>query len=600
VLALEHEGELSRMAGGEISKHFGDAGDPVWKAYNPKDLIESGKMSKEKRVLVDIGAQDPYFLDDNVRFADALDKKGIGYELKIWDGEGRAEKKHNWDTWSPLLPSWIAFHQKSFGKPGAVDLEGVKDVTDTVRADRSKGLKATEQELRERAGKLSAQIPAITDAEQALSLITYSEPRRSIARPLADLARAGEEIKQVVRALEREPHVHVLEARIGKAEGLVEEHASRVRRARNAFVGTAVLQVKAKPGALDALPGPAKADLGKVLEIIPEMRGALEKLATVRPGVFAGKDEITGLAFSAQLRDFVKSKHFDEKKDRAGLVEFIDRMAERRFDWRRGGYSNAVTAVMNTIFQHPGIVLQLTMASRKDDTLKYKTFYPGDPASTVKPMGDLESAFSRVDSTDSGFGGLPSADLGYERAILRIVRNALCPPAESMPDTRAFGQRTNMPVAEGLAKLRGREMLYGYAMNLKTGDDLVKAVLSQGKEGLAMADTKISVRGGPFENVHFPVFYDFDPQTRTIEMQHWSLGATRVKVDELRFEDVGIYYEPHADLEPFLTPEKQGNWKAIKAARRFAEGLEPEEEKVPSWSSDKSASSGKRWSPEDD
>ncbi|HEY4220478.1 MAG TPA: hypothetical protein VGO62_04030, partial [Myxococcota bacterium] len=324
--------------------------------------------------------------------------------------------------------------------------------------------------------------------------------------------------------------------------------------------------VQAAPGAIEKLPPDVQQHLRAAIRAVPELAQGIAKLATVRPAVFLGEDDITGLNFAAQLHAFVGSDQFSAKKDARGLGEMLDRMAERRYDWRRGGFSNAVTATMNTIFNHPGIVLSLTSASRRDETLQFPTFYPGDPATRLRPMGDLQSAFSRVDQTDSDMGHLPGAELGYERAILRIVRDVLCPPADSMPDTRAFGQRTNMPVAEGLAKLRGREVLYGYAMNIKTGDDLVAAVQSQGKEGLAMSDMKLGYNG-KLESVHFPVFYDYDDKTRTIEMQHWGAGPVRLKVDGLQLDDVGVYYEPTQGMAPFLTPEKQKNWDAIRRAR---------------------------------
>jgi hypothetical protein len=183
------------MAAGEISKHFGDQGDPAWKRFNPKDLVEAGKLDKKKRVLVDIGAQDPYFLEDNLRFADALDKQGAKYELKIWDGDGKAEKKHNWDTWSGLLSSWVAFHQETFGKPGQVVTEGVHDVAKALRAEKAAAQKKHEAELRARVGKLMSELPVISEADKQQSLIVYSEPRRSVVRPLAELARNVEELK---------------------------------------------------------------------------------------------------------------------------------------------------------------------------------------------------------------------------------------------------------------------------------------------------------------------------------------------------------------------------------------------------------------------
>jgi hypothetical protein len=50
-------------------------------------------------------------------------------------------------------------------------------------------------------------------------------------------------------------------------------------------------------------------------------------------------------------------------------------------------------------------------------------------------------------------------------------------------------------------------------------------------------------------------------------MQHWGAGPVRLKVDGLQLDDVGVYYEPTQGMAPFLTPEKQKNWDAIRRAR---------------------------------
>ncbi len=576
VLALEHTGgELGKVASGEISKHLGPVNDPIWAQVNPLDLVQSGKLNgrgaaggKAPRVLVDIGADDPYFIDDNLAFGRALADKKVPFEMHIYGGD--TDKKHNWDTWAALLPSWIAFHQTTFGKAGKVALKDVVDVTDMVKVDRDAARHKLEKDLAKRMDAIGRAIPSLTDDERSREVIGYSEGRRSVYRPLAQLQDGIDDAKRELAGLKGKP-LHVLEARVSRLEGRVGELRERLERGRRSIMGSTPPPVRALPGAIEKLPGDVQADLKAAIAEVPELANPLAKLATIRPSVFVGVDEITGVSFAKQLRTFVKSGVFNPDKESRGIAEFIDRMAERRYDWRRGGFSNAVTATMNTIFNHPGIVLNLTTASREGETLEFPTFYAGDPATRVRPMGDLKAAFSRVDETDSDMGGLPGAELGYERAILRIVRDVLCPPKSSMPDHRAFGQRTNMPVAEGLAKLRGREVLYGYAMKIKTGDDLVKAVQSQGKEGLAMSDMKLGYNG-QLVGIHFPVFYDYDEKTRTIEMQHWGAGATRLKVDGLQLDDVGVYYEPTAGMQEFLTPEKQSNWDAIRAAR---EGREP-------------------------
>ena len=160
-----------------------------------------------------------------------------------------------------------------------------------------------------------------------------------------------------------------------------------------------------------------------------------------------------------------------------------------------------------------------------------------------------------------------------------------------MPSDRAFGQRTNMPVAEGLAKVRGREVQYGYAFAIKSGRDLEEALLTQGTEGLAMADTKISYAGAPFVSVHFPVFYGYDAKTRTVLMQEWSRGPVRMNLDDLKLDEVSLYFEPHKDLERFLTPEKQANWKDIQRAR----GITVDNDVKPSYDTKNKSKSGSKW-----
>lgn len=574
VLALEHKGgELGKLAAGEMSKHLGPEGHPVWSQVNPLDLVASGKLgNKPPRVLVDIGADDPYFVDDNLAFGRALADAKVPHELKVYGGD--TDKKHNWDTWATLFPSWIAFHQETFGKAGDVKLKGVVDLTADVTKERGEARAKLEKELAGRIDTMARQIPSLTSDDRAHEVISYSESKRYVHRPLAALQEGIDGVKRDLQTLEGKP-LHVLEARVGPLEGRVSELQMRLERGRSSLIGVTPAPVQAAPGALEKLPGNVLADLKAAMSAVPELAKPLAKLATVRPGVFIGNDDMTGVNFAKQLREFVTSDVFDAKKDSRGMAEFIERMAERRYDWRRGGFSNAVTATMNTIFNHPGIVLTLTTASRRDQALEFPAFYAGDPATKLRPMGDFKAAFSNVSGTDSSFGHLPSADLGYERAILRMVRDELCPPKDSMPDTRAFGQRTNMPVAEGLAKLRGREVLYGYAMKIKTGQDLVDAVLSQGKEGLAMSDMKLGYNG-KLQGLHFPVFYDYDPKTRTIEMQHWGAGPVRLKIDGLQLDDVGVYFENTPGMQKFLTPEKQGNWDAIRRARdKAAEALNP-------------------------
>ncbi|HEY4223199.1 MAG TPA: alpha/beta hydrolase-fold protein, partial [Myxococcota bacterium] len=222
VLALEHTGgELGKVASGEISKHLGPIDDPIWSQVNPLDLVQAGKLgsapgSKPPRLLVDIGAEDPYFVDDNLAFGKALADKGIPHEMHVYTGD--ADMKHNWDTWSTLLPSWISFHQATFGKAGHAEMKSALDVTDMVTSDHADARKKLAGELAERVDAMAQKLPMLSDADRSHQLIGYSEGRRSVYRPLAALQDSIDEAKRDIAALKGKP-LHVLEARVPRLEG---------------------------------------------------------------------------------------------------------------------------------------------------------------------------------------------------------------------------------------------------------------------------------------------------------------------------------------------------------------------------------------------
>jgi hypothetical protein len=190
--------------------------------------------------------------------------------------------------------------------------------------------------------------------------------------------------------------------------------------------------------------------------------------------------------------------------------------------------------------------------------------FDGDWRRQLNATGDFKAGFLPVDGAENyAHEGLPPAELGYERGLLRAIRDELAPYPNELPSDR-FARNAD-PVAVGLGKLLNQEVRYGYAHKLKTGDDLVKAVESQGIEGLAFGDLKVHVSNGSGESrllaLHFPVFYDYDPKTRTLAYQEWTHGERRVPVDAIEnIEEASLYYRPSAGLAPFLTPQEQPNF----------------------------------------
>ncbi|MBK7861697.1 MAG: hypothetical protein IPJ65_24395 [Archangiaceae bacterium] len=120
-------------------------------------------------------------------------------------------------------------------------------------------------------------------------------------------------------------------------------------------------------------------------------------------------------------------------------------------------------------------------------------------------------------------------------------------------------------------------MRYAYAFNLKTGDDLVAALETQGGEGLSMADVEFTDRSGKRTFCHFPTFSDYDPATRTVALQDFSKAPRRVSVEGLRFSEKGdtrpaLYYRAHPGMERFLTPEEHPTRESYRPPAKLGWG----------------------------
>jgi hypothetical protein len=352
--------------------------------------------------------------------------------------------------------------------------------------------------------------------------------------------------------------VHAAEAKIALVERKIETLLAEQRRFAEQQFGALPPVPVERSNALASLGAQDAAALAEVAAFDPAIASSLNLLASARPEVFAEVDSITHQRFSDQLRDFTR-EHLT-RADVRGFAEFLKRVALRQFDWRRGGYSHTVTSAMNTVFNHPGLILELIAASRENRTIPVKSVFEHDGATGLRPTGDLKAGFQPVESVDT----LPAAELGYERGFLRALRDELSP--KWTPPNRFGG--TCDPIAVALSKLTGQSLRYGYAWNIRTGADLVEALATQNGEGLAFGEVGVTY-AGKTKSIHFPVFYDFDPKTRTVAMQEWTRSERRLKVDELSFATKGearpaIYYRETDAINRFLTPENQNNWNNFK------------------------------------
>jgi hypothetical protein len=85
-----------------------------------------------------------------------------------------------------------------------------------------------------------------------------------------------------------------------------------------------------------------------------------------------------------------------------------------------------------------------------------------------------------------------------------------------------------------------------------------------------MGDVEIEIPGVGQRHLHFPSFYGFDPETRTVAVQEYDRPEQRIPVDGLIFGDErgaglpSVFYRPSPGMEPFLTPWLQKNWAAIR------------------------------------
>jgi hypothetical protein len=455
------------------------------------------------------------------------------------DGASRAA--HNWDLWSRTLDQVISFHQSAHGPASKPELDPV-----FVRSDEALlSARAAETanrvaRINQRAEQLRASLPGVSKELAELRVPTHRPfETESVARLRDGQKNAGAVVDQAraeLDALAAEGDSLPPFAREQRLAAVENKLKAPFVAHRAALLGNGPEPISTNPAGLRALPEPVQANINALLERMPEARDALAQLANRSPQLLGTNDALTkaGGTFAKQLNEHVANGFLKTDAERAGFVEFIRRIAHREWNWRSDGYSHTVTSATAIPFNHPGLILDLIEAARTGKPMRFKPAYKGDTATPAfergdPSLGDFVAGFGRVDQTRD----LPAARLGYERGFLRLVRDTLAPKSDRLPPNW-FGV-TCGPIAVAMSKLLGKEVQYGYLHNLTTGADVVEALKSQGPYGLALADAWVKVGDGPTTWLHFPQFSDFDPKTNTVELQEWTRGRQRVKVDELSF-----------------------------------------------------------------
>lgn len=559
VLDLQYGGGV--LAAGvtdSVKTHFGPANDPVWPQVNPMDLLKSGTFERgAPKIYVDVGNEDPILRRDTISFASELERRGIEHTAAVLKSDTGGPLAHNWKAWEPMLETVIGFHQAAHGKPGIpAEPEGIRNTIDEAKRELATATASHATKLQERltslhqeAAKLEQRIGALqSQLEQRLPFERWLGPKVTDHTRWV-LGKAQHEASEIKR---QHLPAHALEARLDALDRELEGIRSNVAQVEGWRLGSPPV-LPHDPRALESLSPETIAQLKHVSGLGPGVAEAMYRLVTARPHLFKGADSVTRLPFAKQLSDFVTDGLLTQA-DLPGFVEFLNRIAERRFEWRRDGYSHTVMSTMNAVFNHPGVVLDLIRSAREQEPFPVGTVYEGDGASELRPLGDLQAGFRPVEPVDD----LPPARLGYERGLLRGLRDVLAPNPSSLPPGR-FAKLCD-PIAVALSKLLGQEVRYGYAYKLVTGEDLVAALDSQHGEGLTFGDVDVKIPGSGWVPLHFPVFYDYDPATRTVALQEYTRGERRVSIDGLEFATKGerrpaMFYRPDPGLEPFLTPE---------------------------------------------
>lgn len=299
-----------------------------------------------------------------------------------------------------------------------------------------------------------------------------------------------------------------------------------------------------------------------IVKVVPEAKRALEALARARPALMTRVDNLTQRRFLDSLAEHV-GRGLIRKGEGAAFAAFLMGLKERSFSWKMGGYSHATGACIALATEHPGLILDLVASSRAGRAYSVlgKRSYEGDGPHRLEPSPEFSDGFRMSSNWFSE--NAPC----WETGLMRAVVDELKP--RTLPEGAMAGRCD--PVAVALSKLTGREIRYNWALNIRSGPDLVRAMSTQVDGFIAMGDVRIKILGREWNHYHFPVFYDFDHKTNTVGMQDFWTGHERVSVAGLAFEVGGsggpsIYYEVCDGIEPFLTIDAQTTYAERKRA----------------------------------
>jgi hypothetical protein len=446
--------------------------------------------------------------------------------------------KHDWAHWSAMLEEWIRFHQAAHGKAGpegrGAIVDRAEDETEAYRKLQKelwKGAEAELEDLGARVERIEASIAKLADKKGAASVLEAARQQ---------LARGAAELSAILAVKDSEAFGPTQRTRIDNAKKDLDA----------ALSGIADIDREAQIWAL--LDAESVAAVRQLFQELPPIKSALMELITARPEVFK-EDAIGGGRFAEQLLEHVRGG-FVTSQDLPGLVQFLQRIKNKVFEWKMSGFSHSGCASMLTALNHPGLILRLIEAARRGQPFPLPSLYPGDGPATLRPTEDLANGFRRAFSTS----WLPGATLSYERGFLRAIVEELKPSV--LPPDRPAARCD--PVAVALSRLTGTDVRYGWAFKLKTGKDLIEALESQQGEGIAMADVRIAIPNQGSMHLHFPVFHSYDPASRTVVMEDFSFPGRRLPVEGLTFPDdrdlrPAIYYRPHPGIEKFLTLDLQ-------------------------------------------
>ena len=367
LLMLEHgDNRLGGIAAREeIKQHFGGPNDPVWGNFMPYDLLRVGKLDgSSTKFYVEVGTNDVNMLGGNLDYIALAKARGVPVEHAVF-GEHQRETAagddkppssvgHSWDMWGKTLSLTIAFHQRAHGG------KAFKPKVDSALVLRDNELLA-EREV-SRAKRREAVATGLAAAKADLSNITEYLSQRELPTPRpfepsfirtqrslkADPSPLTERLARHISETEAgvaDLPLFAQEQRLAELQRLIAASSTDSKDLRQHLVGEPMGTISTNRSGISALPEPVRADVNRLIELMPEARDALAQLANQYPELLSRVDRLAHHdgTFANHLLTFAKNDLADAA-DRAGFVEYIERIAHGEWDWRRGGYSHTVNS----------------------------------------------------------------------------------------------------------------------------------------------------------------------------------------------------------------------------------------------------------------